>query len=406
MVKQAVLLVGGLGTRLGALTQHTPKPMMPIGDATFLDLLVDEVARHGMSEILLLCGYRAEAIVSAFDGQQRRGATIACITESEPLGTGGALLSAADRLDDVFLLLNGDSLLEFNLLDLMTVGPAQGWLGKVALRQVADTGRFGRVALEGERVTSFAEKTGGGPGLINGGVYLLQRRVLDLIRTTPCSLEQAVLPQLVEQGALFGRCYESYFIDIGVPEDLARAQAELADRLRPAVFFDQTCLWKRSGVAAPDTGSLTWVDGVIETIKLVNDAGWLVVVMMTSQDGDEPGDDGGPHPTALRSRMHSDLMMRGAHIDAFYPKQCPAGWNAQNLHGQSADTSGTVEALHTVSRDWKIDLHESFFFGKGSREKPLVENTGIRYVSFRKGDVLSHIFHSIKGKESCYRNRS
>ncbi|EIC23747.1 sugar phosphate nucleotidyltransferase [Thiorhodovibrio frisius] len=102
---QALILVGGQGTRLGPLTAALPKPMLNIGGRPFIERLIEEVARHGIDDIILLCGYLAERIAKAFDGTRIRGAHISCVTEPAPLGTGGALRQAAERLDDRFLLL-------------------------------------------------------------------------------------------------------------------------------------------------------------------------------------------------------------------------------------------------------------------------------------------------------------
>jgi D-glycero-D-manno-heptose 1,7-bisphosphate phosphatase len=160
-MRQAVILVGGKGTRLGAMTAELPKPMMAIGDKPFIHYLIEEVARHGFKDILLLCGHLAETIYSDFDGQIVNGARLRCVVEDVAMGTGGALLQASDQLASEFLLLNGDSLFDFNLNDLGTLADGDNWIGKVALRSLEDTARFGNVTVLSDRVTSFAEKSMG-----------------------------------------------------------------------------------------------------------------------------------------------------------------------------------------------------------------------------------------------------
>ena len=248
ILKQALILVGGKGTRLGSLTADTPKPMMKVGDFTFLHVLIDQVARHGFVDIILLCGHLADRIYLVFNGLTIRNATVRCVVEPFPMGTGGALRQTAHLLDESFLMLNGDSLFEFNLLDLNMFATSNDWVGRVALRSLPDSGRYGTVTLFEECVEAFSEKSGHGPGLINGGVYVLRRTVLDYINKSPCSLEQDVLPNLAHQGKLYGRVYNGYFIDIGVPKDLRRAQAELPNRRRATIFLD------RDGVLNHDCG--------------------------------------------------------------------------------------------------------------------------------------------------------
>ena len=119
MLRQAVILVGGLGTRLGERTKTTPKPMLPVGGRPFLDTLIDEIARYdAFEEILLLAGHKAESIQARYDGTVRGRARLAVSLEQAPLGTAGALVHAAGLLQERFLLLNGNSFFDFNILDL------------------------------------------------------------------------------------------------------------------------------------------------------------------------------------------------------------------------------------------------------------------------------------------------
>jgi D-glycero-D-manno-heptose 1,7-bisphosphate phosphatase len=124
-MRQAVILVGGRGTRLGVLAQHTPKPLIPIaGDKRFLDYLLEQFARHSIGEILLLAGHFGEQVEARYQGARVLGAQVSVIREPQPAGTAGALRYASDRLDSVFLMTNGDSLIDFNLLELpLTLAP-------------------------------------------------------------------------------------------------------------------------------------------------------------------------------------------------------------------------------------------------------------------------------------------
>lgn len=228
--EQCVILVGGRGSRLGALTEQTPKPLMPVAGRPFLDYLLDHVTAFPLRRIILLAGYLGDALRAGYEGRVVAGARIEVVVEPEPLGTGGALTVAADRLDERFFLLNGDSLFDVDLADLADLPAADGWLGKLALRRIDDTSRSGLVDLAGGRITAFQERGPGGPGLINGGVYLLDRRLLSRIAGVPCSIERDLFPGLAAEGRLHGKLYDGYFIDIGVPQDLARAQTELPAR--------------------------------------------------------------------------------------------------------------------------------------------------------------------------------
>ncbi|MGB1025423.1 MAG: sugar phosphate nucleotidyltransferase, partial [Rhodospirillaceae bacterium] len=282
---QAVILVGGMGTRLGDLTKATPKPMLQVGDRPFLDYLIELFARHGCTKILLSCGYRADQIADRYHGTERLGAKISAVVEPEQAGTGGALVYAKDYLDDLFFLCNGDSVLDFNVLDLVTLsveGPAEEsetrWIGKMALRPPPEGNRYGVVETDPTgRVTAFRMPEDGASGPINAGIYLFRKQVVERIGTLPCSLEAEIFPALAAEGRLLARAYDGFFIDIGIPTDFERAQTLMpAYRRRKAAFLD------RDGIINVDHGyiyrpdQVDWVPGIIEGIKALNDAGYYV----------------------------------------------------------------------------------------------------------------------------------
>jgi len=223
-VRQCAMLVGGLGTRLGAVTADTPKPMLPCGDRPFVAWLLREFVRFGVSDFVLLTGHLSARIEQNLHAIAERLPVDARVTLSEePLraGTGGAVFHARDRLDERFLLCNGDSLFDCNLARLLaaSAGDGSNVLGRVVLRRMQDASRYGVVELAGDRITAFRERpTPGSPGLINGGVYLFDRRIVDSL-APQCSLEGEVMPRLAARGALRGLPAEGYFRDIGIPEE-------------------------------------------------------------------------------------------------------------------------------------------------------------------------------------------
>ncbi len=297
-VEQCAVLVGGLGTRLGSLTAATPKPLLPCGDRPFLAWLLRELVRFGVTDILLLTGHLSDqvvAAVAAIEASLPRPAHIAISQEPFRAGTGGAVFHARDRLHERFLLCNGDSLLDCNLANLLAAAAADddSVTGRMLLRELPDASRFGVVALEGDRVTGFRErpapKSGvpgqvGTAGVINAGIYLFTRRLIDALSPN-CSLEADVMPRLAAAGTLRGMIAEGYFRDIGVPEDFSRAQTEIPALLRRrALFLD------RDGVLNVDHGHVgtrdrfEWMPGALDTIRTATQAGWHVFVV-TNQSG-------------------------------------------------------------------------------------------------------------------------
>ena len=290
-IKQAAILVGGLGTRLGALTANTPKPMLPCGDRPFLAWVLRELCRFGFEETLLLTGYLSEEVerlLPELTATLPAPMRLILCPEQGRAGTGGALHQARDRLADRFLLCNGDSWLDVNLARLLADAAQDGddVVLRMVLRHLPDASRAGVAELDGDRVTSFLERplVPGQPGLANAGFYLLRHSVLDRV-TDPCSLERDVMPGLVAAGAVRATVGDGYFIDIGIPADLERAQTELPARLhRRALFLD------RDGVINHDHGwvgeqeRFEFIPGAIDALRAAADAGWHVFIV-TNQSG-------------------------------------------------------------------------------------------------------------------------
>jgi D-glycero-D-manno-heptose 1,7-bisphosphate phosphatase len=320
MIKQACILVGGRGTRLGRLTDRIPKPLLPVGGHAFLDYLLENVARHHIEEVLLLSAYRSAEVETHYHGTMVRGTKVRCIPEGEPRGTAGALWCARQALQDTFLVLNGDTLFDINLLDLAM--PRRGeWLARLALRAEAETAQRGRVTLNEDQVTGFAEKDRGGPGIINGGIYFMRRNLIEKLDDTAGSLEEQVFPRLASEGLLLGRVYERPFIDIGILEDLVSAEQAVPHWVtRPAAFLD------RDGILNNDQGyvhrldEFEWMSNAKEAVKILNDSGFFVFVV-TNQAGVAHGYYTEADVINLHAWMTTELASVGAHVDGFY--HCP-----------------------------------------------------------------------------------
>jgi D,D-heptose 1,7-bisphosphate phosphatase len=387
-IEQAVFLVGGLGTRLRGLTSERAKPMLDVGGRPFLDYLLDEASRHGIKRALLLCGYRAGDLTPIYNGRTVRGMRIDTLAESRPAGTAGALALAADRLDEYFLLVNGDSLFDFNWLALC---PAPGEVSSSLVRMALAAGvagtRYGRVVIDGGKVRTFTA-AGASDQPINAGVYLMRKAILSKIGAAPCSLERDVLPGLAVEGLIDGCVVERPFIDIGIPEDFARAQALVPAILRrPAAFLD------RDGVLNEDTGyvhrsdQVRWVEGARETVRWLNDAGYFVFIV-TNQAGVARGLYSEDHVNDLHDWMNLELRENGAHIDCV--EYCP-------YHPE-----GTVERYRRVSdlrkpgpgmlnkllTEWPVDVPRSFLVGDRSTDLEAATAAGIRGHLFPNGGNL------------------
>jgi mannose-1-phosphate guanylyltransferase len=240
---QAIVLVGGEGTRLRPLTSDVPKPAVTLVDRPFLAYAIEWLAAHGVQEVVLACGFLPDVLREALEGEEgRAGVKITYVAEPEPLGTAGAIGFAAqalgDRLEDRFLALNGDVLADLDLSALVRAHEERGARATIALHPVADSSAYGLVRCDEEgRVLEFLEKTGEAvPGEINAGAYVLDRSVLDLVPSgQTVSIEREVFPRLVGEG-LHGLLLDGYWMDIGTPERYLQASWDiLEDRVETRV---------------------------------------------------------------------------------------------------------------------------------------------------------------------------
>jgi mannose-1-phosphate guanylyltransferase len=243
---QAIVLVGGKGTRLRPLTERVPKPALTLVDRPFLAYMIEWLAAHGVTEVVLACGFLPDVLREALAGEEERaGVRIRYAVEPEPLGTAGAIRFAADELGDEleerFLALNGDVLTDLDLSALLRAHDEWGAAATIGLHPVEDSAAFGLVSSgAGGEVLEFLEKTGERrSGEVNAGMYALQRSVLDLIPPGEnVSIERDVFPRLVGN-RLHGLLLDGYWMDIGTPERYLQAswdilEGRVATRVEPS----------------------------------------------------------------------------------------------------------------------------------------------------------------------------
>jgi mannose-1-phosphate guanylyltransferase len=232
---QALVLVGGEGTRLRPLTLTQPKPALPLVDRPFIRYMVDWLARHGIDEVIMACGFRPSALREALGDRVPGGPAIAYVSEDEPLGTAGPIRLAADRglLGDRFMVLNGDVLTDLDLTALQRQHVDTSAVATLALYPVDDPTSYGLVRREADgEVRGFLEKPDPAEidtDEVNAGAYVLERSVIDLIPAgRAVSIEREIFPRLVGQG-LYGRRLEGYWMDIGTPERYLQASWDILD---------------------------------------------------------------------------------------------------------------------------------------------------------------------------------
>jgi len=224
---QALILVGGLGTRLREIVRDVPKVMANINEKPFLEYLILQLKNYNLNDIILCTGYLNKNIKNYFKNGKIWGVKINYSEETKPLGTGGAIKFAEELiLEDNFLVMNGDSFFDIDLDKLISYHFNKRALVTMALAEAKDTRRFGVVKTDknGEIEIFFEKRKRQDSNFINGGIYLLNRKIFKYIRENrEISLEKEIFPKIISKG-FYGISFGNYFIDIGIPEDYRKLQ--------------------------------------------------------------------------------------------------------------------------------------------------------------------------------------
>ncbi|MBR6785628.1 MAG: D-glycero-beta-D-manno-heptose 1,7-bisphosphate 7-phosphatase [Clostridia bacterium] len=283
---EAIILAGGMGTRLRTCVEDLPKPLAPVGGRPFLEYLLDYLYANGVHRAIISTGYMAEKIEDAV-GRRYRGMCVDYCREDMPLGTGGAIKKALGMCkEDYAVVINGDTFYDVDLFEMQKAHEKGGCPVTMAAKLLKNVERSGYLETANGRLTGFCEKGATGEGLINGGIYFIDKNALDCINDEKFSFEKRVLEMILLPVNIFES--EAYFIDIGIPEEFARANSEkdllISKRKRRAVFLD------RDGTLNKDTGHLYRIEDfeflpdADKAFAAIKKKGYLAIVI-TNQAG-------------------------------------------------------------------------------------------------------------------------
>ncbi len=366
---QAIILAGGFGTRLQSVVKDVPKPMADISGRPFLAYLLQSLQNCGVKKVVISVGYLQGKIIEYF-GDLYLGMSISYAMEDRPLGTGGAIINSLKFIDQnkPVLILNGDSFLQFDCQELIA-SYNKNMAEKniiMVLRKMDDCSRYGRVIFDQKMVVkNFEEKsTEQKSGFINGGIYLLDPNIFTKYSLPEkFSFETDFLAKYLEDIKPQAICSDGYFIDIGIPEDYARAQQELPNLIKSkALFLD------RDGVINIDHGyvfqkeKFDFVDGIFELCKDAQDLGYLLVVV-TNQAGIARGFYSEEEFLELTKWMEGEFKKRGIKITkTFY---CPYHVDAkiEKYRQDSFDRKPNPGMILKAIKEFNIDPQKSIMIG-------------------------------------------
>lgn len=230
---KAIILAGGLGTRLRPLTYEIPKPLIPIHGKPLIYHLINLFRKYGINEIILAIGHMADIIQKQIKPGSDYGFNINYVIEEEPLGTAGCLNLLKNKLTETFAMTNGDELKDFDIKEMIDFHKNTGGLATIALLEVEDPSKYGVARLKENKILEFIEKPKkeeAPSNLINSGFYILEPEIIDLIKDKKFAMmETDIFPVLAKQGKLFGYKFKGQWFDTGTFERYEKAIKEWID---------------------------------------------------------------------------------------------------------------------------------------------------------------------------------
>ena len=379
MFKEAVILAGGFGTRLSHVVSDVPKPMAPVYGRPFLCYLLDRLADAGIQRVVLATGYMHEVIETYF-GTGYQGLEIVYSNEDQPLFTGGAIRQAATKIQsEDFVVLNGDTLFDIDFQQLYDFHTSHDAHLSIALRRVEDTGRYGAVTCENDRIVAFHEKTESqGAGDINGGIYAIKRTwLLNQDLPTKFSFEKELMQPLAGDPHFYGLSFNDYFIDIGVPEDYFRAQQEFKT-LFPQdefLFLDRDGILNKHlpGDYVRNWSMWEWLPGILEAMPVLAKR-FKRIFIVTNQQGVGKGLMTEADLEDVHRHMLADIEAAGGRIDRVYV--CTA-LESEKSPNRKPEIGMALQAQHDFP---EVDFHRSVMVGDSKSDELFAQRSRMRFL--------------------------
>lgn len=389
-IKSCVILVGGKGTRLGNLTKKTPKPLLNINSRPFLDYIISKIAKSSIKEIYLICSYKSDKFIKYYRNNFFFGKKIKCIIENKPLDTGGALFSIKKQIKNDFLLMNGDSFIDFNI-EKFVKDKKKNYNLKILLCK----NKFYR---SNTKLNQLDVKKNGNlvqykSNYMNAGVYIVKKSLLNKIKNEKKSLEKEIIPELIVNKTVIGEKCNYNFIDIGTKQNVKKAKQFIKKN-----FFEKAVFLDRDGVINEDKGYVHKIkdfkilNGVISAIKFLNQRGFLVFVV-SNQSGIGRGIYKKKQVDKLHAYFDKKLSNQNSKIEKYF--YCPY----HPIHGQgkykknSYDRKPNPGMLKKIIKMYNVDIKQSFMIGDKKSDYIAASRSGVKF--FYKKNI--NFYEQIKG---------
>ena len=383
-IKYAVILAGGKGSRIKKYLKNTIKPLIKIGNKSIIEILLKKICKYNFKKVFIIAGHKGHLLKKKYNNKSINFTKIECLIEKTPMDTGGALSLLKFKINSDFILFNSDSIFDFDLSKFKFVYKKS--LIKIALTKnnnYLSNKKLSNLILK-KNLIKIRKKN----SLMNGGVYLIRKEMINTIPKKKISLENQILPSLINKKKVEGSFYKNFFYDIGTPKNLINANTQIKKNMtRPAVFFD------RDGVLNFDKGythkksELIFLKNVEKTIKFLNNKNYYVFVI-TNQSGIARGIFTVNDFVNFSIEFKKKLSHKDAYIDNV--KFCP-----HHPDGKIKKFSITCSCRKPNNKlfqelidEYFIDIKKSFMIGDSVTDEMMARKSNIKFSYIKKNHDL------------------
>ncbi len=372
------ILVGGKGSRLNKITKKTPKPLIKIDKKKFLYHLLIILARYKFKNIFLLCSYKKNLFYKFYNNKRIHKSIIKCIDEGKPKGTGGALYKIKNKISRKFIVLNGDTFFNINYQNLINTNLKNYYtcIAIVKTKSFKYNKKVTNLKISKSGALNFSKRK---TNLMNGGIYLFNKKIFRFIKKGNLSLENDIFNQIINKKKAMGIIFKEKFIDIGTPKKLSFIKKNSNYLKNKAVFLD------RDGVINKELGYILsykkfkFLKGVKKAIKYINNKNYLVIVI-TNQAAVGKSLLNEKKLLNIHKKMeHSLWNFNRSHIDDIF--YCPyyKNSNIKRFRKNKYDRKPNPGMIFKAIKKWNIDKNNSFFIGDKISDKLAASKVKIKF---------------------------
>lgn len=394
IIKQAVILAGGLGTRMRPFTDEAPKPMYPFHGKPFIQYLVEQIKSFGIDRILILLGYLPEKIMDYLKDGSEYGVNITYDITPVEYNTGDRLLHAKDMIDSQFLLMYCDNYCPINFTKLSREYVDNKALIQLSVYENKDNYTKSNLLVEDGMIKSY-DKTRTNPNLqgVDIGYAVINKEVFQYITERDANFEAMVYPELIRQGKLFATVTKHRYYSVGSWERINLTEQFFGNC--PTVFLDRDgTINKRAAKACyiENPGQFVWLEGAEEAVRLLKEYGYRVI-LVTNQPGIARGNLTEDMLTRIHEKMQEDLKRdTGYQIDAIY--YCPHNWD-EGCECRKPKPG----MLYQAQKDYSLNLTECILIGDDNRDIEAGMAAGCRTYQITDSRNLLQIVKEMVGTE-------